>query len=149
MPPHPESGSGTRSESADNRTLRTPGRVYVLVMFYHWPRLSATANGGPGRTGISLLDHIHAACSILATSAARFGVVIGFSSRHCPRPMRYLVVAGTLLSAGQLGQVPGDWRLRGTAPGWAILAGGTGSARRGQGLAQVPAPNPSRTMGAN
>src|SRR4051794_31034198 len=29
-------------------------RAYVRSMFYHQPTLSTTANGGPGRTGISL-----------------------------------------------------------------------------------------------
>src|SRR3954447_574414 len=55
-PPHPRSDSGTRLASAENRTRRVPGRAYVRSMFYHSPMLLATANGGTGRTGISLFS---------------------------------------------------------------------------------------------
>src|SRR3954454_14646000 len=34
------------------------GRAYVHSMFYHPPPLFATANSGPGRTGMSLLPEI-------------------------------------------------------------------------------------------
>src|ERR1043166_5897575 len=35
------------SDTADS------GRTHVLFMFYHQPKLSATANSSPGRSGIS------------------------------------------------------------------------------------------------
>src|SRR3954465_14915251 len=35
-----------------------PGRAYVLSLFYHPPTFFTTANGGPGRTGISLYRYI-------------------------------------------------------------------------------------------
>src|SRR3954467_13183405 len=34
-----------------------PGRAYVLSLFYHPPTFFTTANGGPGRTGISLIQN--------------------------------------------------------------------------------------------
>src|SRR3954469_9344581 len=43
-----------------------PGRAYVLSLFYHPPTFFTTANGGRGRTGISLLDHMAAVYDALA-----------------------------------------------------------------------------------
>src|SRR6478752_8487203 len=43
-----------------NSDMPAPGRAYVRSMFYHQPTLSTTANGGPGRTGISLLHRLSA-----------------------------------------------------------------------------------------
>src|SRR6476469_6453818 len=41
-----------------NSDMSAFGRAYVRFMFYHQPTLSTTANGGPGRTGISLFGGI-------------------------------------------------------------------------------------------
>src|SRR3954465_9957479 len=36
-----------------------PGRAYIHSLFYHPPTFFTTANGGPGRTGISLCSEFY------------------------------------------------------------------------------------------
>src|SRR5690349_3713708 len=46
-----------------NSDMAGPGQADVLFMFYHQPKLSTTANGSPGRTGISRLATMAAVLS--------------------------------------------------------------------------------------